>query len=922
MIRLFPRVVLWCLLTLVAGGCVGPAPEALLAKANVAVGEGDYRTASIHLRTLLQRDPTHLEGLLLLAEVALLAGDPQLAERNYRRAADLGAERDRYWFGWLESLLQLGRYGEVLARLADEIPDEAGGRAHQQWLVGRAQAGEGRSEEAEAAFRRALEFDPGFYQAHRELARLYFRAGRDAEGEAETSAALALAPADPESLLLRGSRWLAASRPEAALGDLEKARAAAARQPALQAAILGPLTEAAIQLGRLDTADEYVRSLARLAGSQAEVRYLRARILLERQDATGAKQELQEALAIERDFRPAQRLLGAIYTLENQFDLAEMYLQPVVIAAPDDLFARRLLATVHLARNRPAEALTLLDNLAAPDDEARQAVLAMAGRASLQVGDVARAISYFQEGSRQFPDNPLFELGLGLTLLAEGRTDEAQRILRQVRGTQAEPISAAFLAIASMQLGRTDEALASAQDIVVQHPEASWAHSLLGSVQLAVGRFADARSSLTTALTLDPEDGAALANLARAEQLLGDRDAAVRAWEQILARDPTNAEAAFAYARLNLERGNVSEALRVLTPFQRSSVRAQLLIASILLDRGSPEAARRLIREVIQAEPTNPEAHNLLGLAELSTGSGPAAVASLTRATDLRPTAAIYFVNLARARLVTGDEVAAAAAMESARRLDPTLPQLLSLDLLRLIRGGDLVAARRALDRINAAGRADPGLLSALEGELLLAEDRLPEAADRFATAYAARPSLELAAKVYGARRAGGAGGDVSLLADWVQRNPEDPRALRAAAEAYLAEKQYDRARGHYEKVIDLVPDDLTTLNNLAWLYQEQGDPRALRLADRAAHLAPDNAAVLDTAGWAHLQLGNRQRGMELVRRAVLLAPDNLDIQYHLAAGLMETGQVTEGREVLARIVESGEDFPSREAAERLLRRM
>ena len=141
-------------------------------------------------------------------------------------------------------------------------------------------------------------------------------------------------------------------------------------------------------------------------------------------------------------------------------------------------------------------------------------------------------------------------------------------------------------------------------------------------------------------------------------------------------------------------------------------------------------------------------------------------------------------------------------------------------------------------------------------------------------------------------------------------------------ADAYFVDNESSKAIAHYERVIGLIPDDLNALNNLAWLYQEREDPRAIRLADRAAQLAPDNAAILDTAGWSHFRLGNRQRGMELLRKAASLAPDDPDIQYHLAAGLINTGQADEGKRLLAKIVESGGEFASRGDAERLLGRM
>ena len=72
-------------------------------------------------------------------------------------------------------------------------------------------------------------------------------------------------------------------------------------------------------------------------------------------------------------------------------------------------------------------------------------------------------------------------------------------------------------------------------------------------------------------------------------------------------------------------------------------------------------------------------------------------------------------------------------------------------------------------------------------------------------------------------------------------------------------------------------------LNNLAYAMGQAGDvDGALPLAEKALALAPDNASILDTAGWLALQQGNRERAADLLRRAAATAPDNPAIRAHL----------------------------------------
>jgi hypothetical protein len=55
-------------------------------------------------------------------------------------------------------------------------------------------------------------------------------------------------------------------------------------------------------------------------------------------------------------------------------------------------------------------------------------------------------------------------------------------------------------------------------------------------------------------------------------------------------------------------------------------------------------------------------------------------------------------------------------------------------------------------------------------------------------------------------------------------------------------------------------------------------------MADRVLKVAPGNASVLDTAGWAWFKSGrDLARARQLLRQAVQAAPRNMTIRAHLA---------------------------------------
>jgi len=82
-----------------------------------------------------------------------------------------------------------------------------------------------------------------------------------------------------------------------------------------------------------------------------------------------------------------------------------------------------------------------------------------------------------------------------------------------------------------------------------------------------------------------------------------------------------------------------------------------------------------------------------------------------------------------------------------------------------------------------------------------------------------------------------------------------------------------EAAAAQYRRVLK-TSDDLVAMNNLAWIYIEQGDRRGLDLATKAHELNPDHPGVADTYAWALIQaalagdLAAAQRYLDELREA------------------------------------------------------
>ena len=109
-------------------------------------------------------------------------------------------------------------------------------------------------------------------------------------------------------------------------------------------------------------------------------------------------------------------------------------------------------------------------------------------------------------------------------------------------------------------------------------------------------------------------------------------------------------------------------------------------------------------------------------------------------------------------------------------------------------------------------------------------------------------------------------------------------------------------------------------LNNLAWLYQQQGDlARARELAQRAFSVSPRDPLIDDTLGWILLGQGEADRATPYLSAANLSAPGDPDIQYHLAVALHRIGRPGDAEALLTALLASGVSFTDKVEAAKLL---
>ncbi len=911
------------LVTLGVGGCSERLDEEQrMARAAEHYELGRFRGAMIDLRNTLETNPSNVTARRMLGEVALALGDPATAEKELRRAYELGAPKNELLTSIGLAYLEMGQLERVLTELDPlKAPDNA---TAAQWLAlrGNAHLTGGNVDEARASFEAAVARDPDSLLTRLGMAQLLRQVNDTAGTEAHLAHALDTHPNDVRARLAM-ARFLLENKH---LGEAERSFQAALELPAAQHlsrnrldALVG-LSEAQLGLGKREAAAATIDEFVRLTPRHPIGDFLRARLAFDNKEYPVAEDHLTKVLAAAPEYDPARMLQGAVNLLTGDYAQAEMYLKAVVLNNPENVQARKMLAASRMGLEQPETAVDAL--LPAGGKGFDGDLLALIGQASVQAGDYAAGLEFFERGAREDPDNIQLQLELAAGYIITGDIPKAIALLEglEAEGGEAER-SRVLLTLAHVRTGDFAAARSTIAVMSADMPESSTIRGLQAAVEMSAGDYVEARRHFEHAIELDPTNTSAVVNLARLDLRESGEQAAYARIVALLKVSPEDVIGLTALAQLDERRGDKAQALenlqraRALDP---AAVQPRLLLARILLVDGDYDQTIALGDEIIAARPAGAVGYDVRGQAQMANGQLAAALGSFRRAVSLEPRTVGPLFNMARAMLALGRPV---QARETAERVLTISPEHLGANAmmggLQLTRG-KVRAAERIADLLSEL-YPDEALTRALKGDIYMENEQYEQAVAAFTSAFAAEKNARFLARLYQARRASGDRNADKLLTDWLEGHPRDLGVRLLVAQHAQSVGEIDEAIEHYKHVVEAQPQNAVALNNLAWLYSGRNDELALETADRAYKAAPSNGAIADTYGWLLVQQGDLAKGVPILREAVSNAPDIADIRYHLAVALAQGGDKEESRAILTQLLDADVAFADRSEAKRLL---
>jgi tetratricopeptide (TPR) repeat protein len=155
----------------------------------------------------------------------------------------------------------------------------------------------------------------------------------------------------------------------------------------------------------------------------------------------------------------------------------------------------------------------------------------------------------------------------------------------------------------------------------------------------------------------------------------------------------------------------------------------------------------------------------------------------------------------------------------------------------------------------------------------------------------------------------------MSILARGLDKMPDQIETMRALAILLQVAQRDSEAVEIYQRILEIKPDDVITINNFAWILCENQKKfqQALELVQKGLKISPQYIDLIDTRGVAYYRLGEFNKAIRDFTMCLDLYPSNspslVTSHFHLARALAECGEKDKAAEYLTRALELESQF-------------
>ncbi|HXW16371.1 MAG TPA: tetratricopeptide repeat protein [Terriglobia bacterium] len=568
--------------------------------------------------------------------------------------------------------------------------------------------------------------------------------------------------------------------------------------------------------------------------------------------------------------------LAELYSLSGHTEEGIAEAEAVLKKDPDYPDAHRLLSRIYyhkldttqgengVPKENLAKAIEHLEALFRVDPSDTDSVLLL-GHLYRVDNQPKKAEEVFRKVLQTDPNSKVGLANLAEIYIQQSDFDQAIEALSKIPESEMDSQLFGMLGYSYSQTQQNDKAIAIYEKALAQEPDNTNLRRYYAEALLTAGKNGAARGELQKILKTEPDDGLSYKRLAMLDREEGRFDDARQELEKAKSLSPDDLEIPYQQALLEATVGNDDKAVEILKGLVNQSERPG-------------------------GQYTVPEANN--------------------RALFLERLGSVYRdqQNYPQA-MDTFKQILALGPLQGPRA------ELLIIETLRLEHQPD-----KAMAEAEAAVKTYPKNqdLAIMHATMLGEAGHVDEAATLLQALLTHRSidrSIYISiAQVYlQAKRFDSAEQAIQKALD-LSPNPEDQEyALFVQGSIFERQKKYDQAEQTFKKVLSVDPLNSSASNYLGYMLADRGVrlDESIKYIQKALELEPDNAAYLDSLGWAYFKMGRYDLAENPLEKAASKIQNDPTIHEHLGNLYLRQGKTVRAQEEWQRALKEWPDAVS-----------
>ena len=587
-------------------------------------------------------------------------------------------------------------------------------------------------------------------------------------------------------------------------------------------------------------------------------------------------------------------VLAKAYMHDKKSESVIKNFKEIISIEPDSLQYYKVLSSYYEELGDKENARKVYSDLVKNDPENTDYQLLMVQYLAAKSGE-DDAKNYLEKLTKDYQGVDTYAIVLSKFEFKAGNKDESIAILENVisRKFTEKGVNAAknFLAVISMSDGDIDKAKKLFNEVLEVSPADIDANISLGKLLLKENKPGDAVGSLRVVIRENPKNSEAYILLAKAHDLLGEKELMYDVISQGFRELPNNMNIENVYLKILMEKGKHDYAMNIITrPSSNKNLTAEgkYIRARVFFENNQLSKTETLANEIIGSDPDKDFGYILLAKIYVKQGKKIKARDVLKKGLKASNSAKLL-TDFTKMKLHLGEVDGAITYLKKFSGYKP-----LTLTLL-----AELYAVKK--DYVKSKAYYKQAI----------------EISPQWDAPYISMAILQ--------KKQGDIAGAIETYKKAVASLKDSTKLKIMLADAYQVNGRVQDSIDIYRSMIKEDPDNVIAINNLAQMLVDNYDDKtayaeALNLVEKIKNNS--NVAVLDTVAWVYYKVGNYAEAVNILKGVVEKTSDVAVFNYHLGMALYKAGDKAAAKKYLTVAVADKNSFPGKDEASDYLQKL